>query len=90
MHLKCFYFRWWRDLNEHVELSYLRDRVVESYTWSHMLFYEEGLAFTRITFTKIIVLIIMMDDTYDSHATIQECRKLNEAIQRFCLCLSVC
>uniref|UniRef100_A0A0E0HU68 Uncharacterized protein n=1 Tax=Oryza nivara TaxID=4536 RepID=A0A0E0HU68_ORYNI len=74
---------WWRDLNEHVELSYLRDRVVESYTCSHMLFYEEGLAFTRITFTKIIVLIIMMDDTYDSHATIQECRKLNEAIQRW-------
>ena len=71
-------------------LSYLRDRLVESYTWSQMLFYEEGLALTRIIFTKIIVLMVIMDDTYDSHATIQECRKLNEAIQRFFLCISIC
>ncbi|KAF0893588.1 hypothetical protein E2562_027314, partial [Oryza meyeriana var. granulata] len=75
--------KWWKDLNGYVGLSYLRDRVVESYTWSHMLFYEEGLALTWIIFTKIITLTIIMDDTYDSHATIQECRKLNEAIQRW-------
>ncbi|EAY93636.1 hypothetical protein OsI_15422 [Oryza sativa Indica Group] len=75
--------RWWKDLTGYVGLSYLRDRLVESYTWSQMLFYEEGLALTRIIFTKIIVLMVIMDDTYDSHATIQECRKLNEAIQRW-------
>ncbi|XP_052152140.1 tau-cadinol synthase-like [Oryza glaberrima] len=74
---------WWKDLNGYVGLSYLRDRLVESYTWSQMLFYEEGLELTRIIFTKIIVLMVIMDDTYDSHATIQECRKLNEAIQRW-------
>lgn len=64
-------------------LSYIRDRVVESYVWSYVVFYEEDSALARMIFTKIIAFIILMDDTYDSYATIQECRKLNEAIQRF-------
>ncbi|KAG8064357.1 hypothetical protein GUJ93_ZPchr0004g40004 [Zizania palustris] len=34
-------------------------------------------------FAKICGIITILDDTYDSHATIEECRKLNEAIQRW-------
>uniref|UniRef100_A0A0E0GZA7 Terpene synthase N-terminal domain-containing protein n=1 Tax=Oryza nivara TaxID=4536 RepID=A0A0E0GZA7_ORYNI len=74
---------WWKDLYGYMGLSYIRDRVVESYVWSYVVFYEEGSALARMIFTKIIVFIILMDDTYDSYATIQECRKLNEAIQRW-------
>jgi hypothetical protein len=33
-------------------------------------------------FAKINVLLTIMDDTYDEHATIEECRMLNEAAQR--------
>ncbi|KAG8064346.1 hypothetical protein GUJ93_ZPchr0004g39480 [Zizania palustris] len=75
--------RWSKDLYEHVELSYVRDRPVGNYVWSYLLFHEEGLALTRMITVKIIGLIIILDDTYDSHATIEECRKLNEAIQRW-------
>uniref|UniRef100_A0A0D3FUD3 Terpene synthase N-terminal domain-containing protein n=2 Tax=Oryza TaxID=4527 RepID=A0A0D3FUD3_9ORYZ len=74
---------WWKDLYGYMGLSYIRDHVVESYVWSYVVFYEEGSALARMIFTKIIVFIILMDDTYDSYATIQECRKLNEAIQRW-------
>ncbi|XP_052152134.1 tau-cadinol synthase-like isoform X1 [Oryza glaberrima] len=74
---------WWKDLYGYIGLSYLRDRVVESYTWSYMLFFEEGLALTRMICAKLIALIVIMDDTYDAHATIHESRKLNEAIQRW-------
>uniref|UniRef100_A0A0E0KP66 Uncharacterized protein n=1 Tax=Oryza punctata TaxID=4537 RepID=A0A0E0KP66_ORYPU len=75
--------KWWKDLYEYMGLSYIRDRVVESYVWSYVVSYEEGSALARMIYTKIIALIILMDDTYDSYATIQECRKLNEAIQRW-------
>ncbi|KAL5214349.1 hypothetical protein ABZP36_003501, partial [Zizania latifolia] len=74
---------WWKDLYGHVELNYVRDRAVENYVWSYILFHEEGLALTRMITAKIVGLIIILDDTYDSHATIEECRKLNEAIQRW-------
>jgi hypothetical protein len=64
-------------------LSYIRDRAVESYVWSYMVFYEEDLAVTRMVFAKLFVLAVIMDDIYDCHANIEECRKLHEAIQMF-------
>ncbi|KAG8064350.1 hypothetical protein GUJ93_ZPchr0004g40336 [Zizania palustris] len=75
--------RWSKDLYGHIELNYARDRAVENYATAYILFHEEGLGLTRLIFAKICALIVIMDDTYDSHATIEECRKLNEAIQRW-------
>ncbi|CAM0879534.1 unnamed protein product [Alopecurus aequalis] len=75
--------RWWEDAYEHMELSYARDRLVECYTWSYTLFYEEDFEMARMMFTKILALQTVMNDTYDAHATIVECRQLNTAIQRW-------
>uniref|UniRef100_A0A0D3FUC4 Uncharacterized protein n=1 Tax=Oryza barthii TaxID=65489 RepID=A0A0D3FUC4_9ORYZ len=75
--------QWWKDLYGYVELSHVRDRAVESYLWSYAQFYEENLTVTRMILAKIIVFIVLMDDTYDDRATIEECRKLNKAIQRW-------
>uniref|UniRef100_I1PK98 Terpene synthase metal-binding domain-containing protein n=2 Tax=Oryza glaberrima TaxID=4538 RepID=I1PK98_ORYGL len=74
---------WWKDLCGYMELSYVRDRVIEAYTWSYMSFYEESFAWTRMFLAKIIALTTVMDDTYDTHATIEESRLLNTAIQRW-------
>ncbi|KAL5214353.1 hypothetical protein ABZP36_003505 [Zizania latifolia] len=74
---------WFKDLYGHVELNYVRERAVENYVWSYILFHDEGLALTRMIFAKICGLVGILDDTYDSHATIEECQKLNEAIQRW-------
>uniref|UniRef100_A0A0D9ZJ63 Terpene synthase N-terminal domain-containing protein n=1 Tax=Oryza glumipatula TaxID=40148 RepID=A0A0D9ZJ63_9ORYZ len=74
---------WWKDLYGYMGLSYIRDRIIEGYTWSYMMFYEEGFAFTRIFVAKLIALVTVMDDTYDAHATIEECHQLNTAIQRW-------
>lgn len=74
---------WWKQFSGHIGLSYIRDRVVESYTWAYVLYYEKGFELPRSMFTKMLVLITTIDDTYDSHATIEECRKLHEAIQRW-------
>uniref|UniRef100_A0A0E0DCP1 Terpene synthase metal-binding domain-containing protein n=1 Tax=Oryza meridionalis TaxID=40149 RepID=A0A0E0DCP1_9ORYZ len=56
--------------------------MIEAYAWSYMMFYEEDFAFTRMFVAKIIALDTVMDDTYDAHATIEEYRQLNTAIQR--------
>ncbi|VAH39759.1 unnamed protein product [Triticum turgidum subsp. durum] len=65
------------------DLSFIRDRLVESYTWTYVLYYEKGFELQRSITTKMIVLITTLDDTYDICATIEECRKLHEAIQRW-------
>lgn len=75
--------RWWKHFSGFIDLSFIRDRLVESYTWAYVLYYEKGFELQRSITTKMIVLITTLDDTYDIRATIEECRKLHEAIQRF-------
>jgi hypothetical protein len=56
---------------------------VEAYTWSYILYYEKDFEMARMMVTKITALLTVMNDTYDVHATIEEKRQLNTAIQRF-------
>ncbi|VAH43065.1 unnamed protein product [Triticum turgidum subsp. durum] len=85
VHLKELKYltKWWRDLYKCVGLNYARDRLVEGYIWCYAIYHEKEFAFSRIFLTKQLMLISLMDDTYDAHATIQECRQLNAAIQRW-------
>lgn len=75
--------RWGNDLYEEVELSYSRNRIVECYFWSYTVHYEEQYGHARIILAKVFVLASMLDDTFDMHATLEEARKLTEAIQRW-------
>ncbi|KAL5232191.1 hypothetical protein ABZP36_030967 [Zizania latifolia] len=72
---------WWREVYDSVKLSYARDRIVELYFWACGSFHEEEYSRTRIILTKVLAFISLLDDTYDIHATIEECHKLNRAIQ---------
>jgi len=74
---------WWRNLYNDVKLPYARDRIVEPYFYACGIFHEEENSHIRIVFTKVFVLLGLMDDTYDVHATLEECQMLNEAIQRW-------
>ncbi|KAM3371465.1 hypothetical protein ACQJBY_018721 [Aegilops geniculata] len=85
VHLKELKYltKWWRDLYRCLRLNYARDRLVEGYLWCYAIYHEKEFAFSRIFLTKQLMLISLMDDTYDAHATIEECRQLNAAIQRW-------
>ncbi|XP_044441813.1 tau-cadinol synthase isoform X1 [Triticum aestivum] len=74
--------KWWKELSEFIGLSYVRDRVVENYLWSFVVHYEEHFGLARVISAKINVLLTIMDDTHDDHATIEECQMLHEAAQR--------
>nr|TKV96120.1 hypothetical protein SEVIR_9G408700v2 [Setaria viridis] len=75
--------RWWKDLYNEEVLTYSRDRVVECYLWSYTAYYEKEYSRARMILAKLIAVIILTDDTYDVRATLEECRKFNEVIQRW-------
>uniref|UniRef100_A0ACD5ZP33 Uncharacterized protein n=1 Tax=Avena sativa TaxID=4498 RepID=A0ACD5ZP33_AVESA len=75
--------RWGNDLYKELELSYSRDRIVECYFWAYTVHYEEHYVQARLILAKHFVLASFLDDTFDMHATLEEGRKLNEAIQRW-------
>ncbi|KAF8700359.1 hypothetical protein HU200_034292 [Digitaria exilis] len=74
---------WWKHTYSTVKLRYARDRLVENYFWTCGVFHEAKYSRARMMFAKTAGLLSMMDDTYDVHATLEECCKLNEAIQRW-------
>ncbi|KAL8199346.1 hypothetical protein R6Q57_012914 [Mikania cordata] len=74
---------WWKGLNSRVKLSYVRDRAPELYLWILGLFLEPYYSQARIITTKIIYLAVMLDDTYDAYATIEEIRLLTHAINKW-------
>ncbi|KAM3244660.1 hypothetical protein ACQJBY_056146 [Aegilops geniculata] len=75
--------RWGNNLYELVGLISSRDRIVELYFWSYTVYYEQHLGDARIILAKISLLVSLLDDIFDMHATLEEGQKLNEAIQRW-------
>ena len=60
----------------------MRDRIVECYFWSYSVHYEQANARARVILAKLFLLTSLLDDTYDVHATLEEARELNKAIER--------
>lgn len=65
-----------------MKLPYARDRVVEAYFWTCGMLHEEEYSHARILFAKTFGMVSLLDDTFDVHATLEECHELNEAMQR--------
>ncbi|CAO2168914.1 unnamed protein product [Urochloa humidicola] len=75
--------QWWKDLSREIGLDYVRDRIVECYFWSYTVHYEQANARARMILAKLFLLTSLLDDTYDVHATLDEAREHNKAIQRW-------
>ncbi|XP_071715372.1 germacrene A synthase 1-like [Rutidosis leptorrhynchoides] len=74
---------WWKDMDFETVTFYARDRVPELYVWILSLFLEPYYSQVRIITTKIIVLVLLLDDTCDAYATIEEIRLVADAINRW-------
>ncbi|KAF5776545.1 putative terpenoid cyclases/protein prenyltransferase alpha-alpha toroid [Helianthus annuus] len=75
--------KWWKDLDLPAKTLYVRDRVPELYVWILAFFLEPYYSEVRIITTKIVLLVLVLDDTYDAYATIEESRLLTHAINRW-------
>ncbi|KAI7727440.1 hypothetical protein M8C21_024343 [Ambrosia artemisiifolia] len=72
--------KWRKDMELQVKTSYVRDRVPECYVWALALYLEPYYSQARIITTKVLMLLVVLDDTYDAYATIEEIRVLTRAI----------
>jgi hypothetical protein len=70
-------------------LPYARDRIVECYFWILGVYFEPCYSRARIITTKYIILLSVLDDTYDIYATLDECRLLTIAFKRYLTSLGI-
>ncbi|XP_072971374.1 alpha-humulene synthase-like isoform X1 [Typha angustifolia] len=73
---------WWKE-SDLLKLGYARDRIVECYFWIVGVLFEPHYSRSRLMTTKVIGLLSILDDTYDVYATLEDCRQLTDAIQRW-------
>ncbi|KAF3445211.1 hypothetical protein FNV43_RR14905 [Rhamnella rubrinervis] len=75
--------RWWKDLDFAVKLPYARDRVIELYFWILGIYFEPQYHFGREIVTKVIIMVSVLDDTFDAHGTYEELNLFTQAIKRW-------
>nr|BBO53758.1 putative (+)-epi-alpha-bisabolol synthase [Scoparia dulcis] len=64
-------------------LSFARDRVVECFSAAVGFTYEPYFSYSRMTITKFIVLLNIIDDIYDVYGTLVELELFTEVIKRW-------
>ncbi|KAL4355025.1 hypothetical protein GQ457_06G022580 [Hibiscus cannabinus] len=79
----CKLSRWWKDLDFSTKLPFARDRLVEGYFWMLGMYFEPKYSFGREILTKIITMISIMDDIYDSYGIFEELQLFTNTIQRW-------
>ncbi|KAF5746709.1 casbene synthase chloroplastic-like [Tripterygium wilfordii] len=62
---------------------YARDRIVELYSWAVSMLYGPHYAQARRTFTQMMMMCVIVDDTYDAYGTYEELQQFSKAIERW-------
>ncbi|KAK2990981.1 hypothetical protein RJ640_005463 [Escallonia rubra] len=75
--------RWWRNLGISESLSFTRNRIVESYLWAVGVAFEPQCGSFRKWLTKVIKLILILDDVYDIYGSLQELEQFTNAVERW-------
>jgi len=74
--------RWWKEFLAKSKMTFVRDRIVETYFWMNGACYHPPYSRSRIIQTKITSFITIIDDMFDTYGTTEECTKFVEAIGR--------
>ncbi|XP_059277248.1 alpha-farnesene synthase-like isoform X2 [Lycium ferocissimum] len=90
--------RWWRNLCIVEDLSFTRDRIVESFFYAVGIASEPQHGSMRIWLTKVIQLILIIDDVYDIYGSLPDVEQFTRAIEKWdpnevqCLpeCMQIC
>lgn len=64
-------------------LPYVRDRIVESYFAASAICSEPKYSLARVFLAKMIQMITILDDTFDTHGTYEELQIFTEAVERY-------
>nr|QNC49770.1 terpene synthase 2 [Leucophyllum frutescens] len=74
--------KWWNELNATSELPYVRDRIVECYFWAVVIIFEPQHSLSRLAVPKGIAMGTVLNDTYDTYATLEELEIFTEIVNR--------
>ncbi|XP_020189798.2 beta-sesquiphellandrene synthase-like [Aegilops tauschii subsp. strangulata] len=74
---------WWQKLKVGPNLSFIRDRIVETYFWINGTSYNRKYSYSRIIATKITAFMTIIDDILDTYGSTEESMQLAEAINRW-------
>ncbi|PHT65416.1 hypothetical protein T459_29841 [Capsicum annuum] len=79
----CDITRWWKELNLAKALPFIRDRIVELYSWSLGVYFEPQYKLARKILTKAFCFASITDDIYDTYGKLYELTLLTNAIERW-------
>ncbi|KAF3612432.1 hypothetical protein FXO38_36843 [Capsicum annuum] len=77
--------RWWRNLCIVEDLEFTRDRIVESFFFAVGIASEAQHGSMRKWLTKVIQLILIIDDVYDIYGSLADVQQFTRAIEKFVL-----
>ncbi|KAM3285332.1 hypothetical protein P3S67_024131 [Capsicum chacoense] len=75
--------RWWRNLCIVEDLDFTRDRIVESFFFAAGIASEAQHGSMRKWLTKVIQLILIIDDVYDIYGSLTEVQQFTRAIEKW-------
>ncbi|XP_042477715.1 myrcene synthase, chloroplastic-like [Macadamia integrifolia] len=76
-------YKWWKNEGLVENLSFARHRLVECFLWAVGTMFEPQYGCLRKWLTKIINLIILIDDVYDIYGSLDELKQFTDAVDRW-------
>ncbi|KAH6771730.1 hypothetical protein C2S51_010134 [Perilla frutescens var. frutescens] len=74
---------WWNKSDIKAKVPYFRDRLVECYLWAMAYNFEPHNSCVRMVITKVYIMFMIVDDTYDNYATLEEIELFTRALERW-------
>ncbi|KAH7841565.1 hypothetical protein Vadar_031603 [Vaccinium darrowii] len=78
----CEITRWWKDWDLRTHIPYVRDRAVECFFYSTANCFEPQCSLARLILTKTMIMVSVLDDTYDAYGTYEELKCFTNAVHR--------
>ncbi|KAI5332503.1 hypothetical protein L3X38_022632 [Prunus dulcis] len=75
--------KWWKNLGLAEHLKFARDRPVECFMCAVGLNFQPDYTSFRIRLTKVIYLILIIDDVYDVYGSLEELKLFTNAVDRW-------
>ncbi|WOL17765.1 putative terpene synthase 11 [Canna indica] len=74
---------WWKELGLAEKLSFARDRPLECFLWTVGLFPDPRFSTCRIEIAKTVAILLVIDDVYDIHGSLEELVLFTNAVKRW-------
>lgn len=75
--------RWWVNLGVIEKLRFSRDRMVESFMYAGGVAFEPQYGSLRKWLSKVIKLVLIIDDICDVYGSLDELECFSKAVDRF-------